>query len=324
MPLFAGYGDIIGSSIRAARGWGQSNSLQMRALGNLQDLRRQNDNWVKIWVSVMSYHSINADRPAEANCSYGTSKLLFRGPQRALNSSYVACLGGEETFGRFVDAPYPTILEHRLDRRCINLGSLFCGVEALTQDAGLLDIVNDSDICVLQMPCVLGQSNRFYRVHPRRNDRFVAPTPDLVALYSEEDFTDIHFVRHLLTRLKARSDARIEIVEQELRLQWIEKLSIFLGKVRPPVVLLHLEVEDYAQVSSSYDPIKLDASMIEALKTQCAASISLRVQVSGASDELEDMLFGTLQQPVAEHMIGPATHRKIAEILVHTVRDLGV
>ncbi|WP_074738087.1 DUF6473 family protein [Ruegeria halocynthiae] len=272
----------------------------------------------------MSYQSINAERSAETTCCYGSSKLRFRGPQRALNSPYLACLGGEETFGRFVESPFPGLLERRLDRRCLNLGSLFCGVEVLTQEAALLDIVNRSDICIMQMPGVLGQSNRFYRVHPRRNDRFVAPTPELIALYPDVDFTDIHFVRHLLTRLRAHSDARFELVEQELRKGWIEKLSTFLGKVRPPVVLLDLEVEDCALDTSSRDSIMRDASMIGALKPQCTASISLRVQASGVSDEIEDMLFGTLQQPVAEHMIGPATHRIIAESLARTIRDLGV
>ncbi|KIC40023.1 hypothetical protein RA27_17065 [Ruegeria sp. ANG-R] len=272
----------------------------------------------------MSYQSINADGPAETTCSYGASLLHFRGPQRALNSSYVACLGGEETFGRFVEDPFPTILERRLDRRCLNLGSLFCGVEALTQDAGLLDIVNAADVCVLQMPGLLGQSNRFYRVHPRRNDRFVTPTPDLIALYPEEDFTDIHFVRHLLTRLKARSDARIELVEQELRTGWIERLSTFLDKVRPPVVMLRLEVEGAAATSMPYEPAAVDSQMIEALRPRCAEVTTLGVQVSGVSDELEDMLFGTLQQPMAEHMIGPATHRRIAEALAHAINDVGV
>ena len=296
----------------------------MRALGNSQDLRPQNGNRVKIWVSVMSYQSINAGCSAETMCGYGASKLRFRGPQRELDRPFVACLGGEETFGRFVDSPFPKILERRLDRRCLNLGSLFCGVEALTQDAGLLEIANGAETCVLQMPGLLGQSNRFYRVHPRRNDRFVAPTPELVALYPEEDFTDIHFVRHLLTRLWARSDVRIEVVEQELRRGWLEKISTFLRQLAPPVVVLNLEVEDCALGSFPHERVSVDPAMIDAIRPHCAACLDLRVQVCGESDEIEDMLFGTLQQPIAEHMIGPATHRKIAETVARTINDLCV
>ncbi len=272
----------------------------------------------------MSYQSIDAVHSAETTCGYENSKLRFRGPQRALNNPYVACLGGEETFGRFVDTPFPNALERRLDRRCLNFGSLFCGVEALTQDKGVLEIANRSDICVLQLPGLLGQSNRFYRVHPRRNDRFVAPTPDLVALYPEEDFTDVHFVRHLLTRLKARPDARIELVEQELNKVWIDKISTFLANVRPPVVLLNLQVEGSDSGSMPGDSLTINPEMTEPLRPHCADILSLQVQVSGVSDELEDMLFGTLQQPIAEHMIGPATHRRIAESLARVISDLGV
>ncbi len=272
----------------------------------------------------MSYQPTSTGGSAEAMCSYGTSKLRFRGPQRALDNSYVACLGGEETFGRFVDAPFPAVLERRLDRRCINFGSLFCGAEALAQDAGLLDVANGSDICILQAPGPPGQSNRFYRVHPRRNDRFVAPTRDLIALYPEEDFTDIHFVRHLLTRLKAHPDARFEAVIHELREAWVSKLSTFLSQIAPPVVLFALEVDEGALGPVPGDPVPIDEPMIEALNALCAKTITMRVQVSGASDELEDMLFGTLQQPIAEHMIGPATHRRIAEVLSRVVNDLSV
>ncbi|WP_319546491.1 DUF6473 family protein [Ruegeria conchae] len=272
----------------------------------------------------MSYQSINADGSVETTCTYGASKLLYRGPQRALERPYVACFGGEETFGRFVEAPYPSILEHRLQRRCLNFGSLFCGLESLTRDSGLLELANQSELCVLQLPGLLGQTNRFYRVHPRRNDRFVAPTSELVGLYPEIDFTDVHFVRHLLSRLKAHTDARFEMIEQELRKGWVERLGTFLSKVKPPVMLLELKADHYALGSVSDDPVTLDTSSVEVLVPQSAGLITLHVQVSGASDELEDMLFGTLQQPIAEHMIGPATHRRIADALTRAIRDLGI
>nr|WP_253276904.1 DUF6473 family protein [Ruegeria sp. 6PALISEP08] len=42
------------------------------------------------------------------------SKLWFRGPPGELGKPYVACLGGEETFGRFVEHPFPAELGKRL------------------------------------------------------------------------------------------------------------------------------------------------------------------------------------------------------------------
>ncbi len=274
----------------------------------------------------MSYHQTGAAVPEDSVCQYGASKLRFRGPSRALDGSYLACIGGDETFGRFVERPYAAILEGLLDSKCVNFGSLLCGVEALCGDSTLVELANASDLCVLQLPGALGQSNRFYRVHPRRNDRFLSPTPDLLTLYPEVDFTDVHFVRHLLGLLHSYSDARFEIVVHELRKKWVETLGTFLQAIRPPVVLLNLQVDGEIahEVAGPLgcEPVYVDTEMLEALRPHSADVVSMSVRISGESDELEDMLFGTLQQPMAEHMIGPATHRRIAETLSRSIRDL--
>lgn len=269
----------------------------------------------------MSYQSISLGGPAELTCSYAKSKLHFRGPERALDRRYVACLGGRETFGRFVDDPYPAILQKRLGRRCINFGSLFCGAEALLQDRGLIDIANAAELCVLQLPDLAGQSNQFYRVHPYRNDRFVAPTPELVRLYPEEDFIDIHFVGHLLSRLAAHADERFDVVLDALRQSWLDHLTKVLRRITSPVVLLRLIVDEggSGQAPQGYP---CDSSMLDTLQPFCKQIVHAEAQVSGISDDLEDVLFGTLQQPMAEHMIGPAAHRRIADALCHAILDL--
>ncbi len=234
----------------------------------------------------------------------------------------MACAGGEETFGRFVDRPYAAILEDRLDRRCLNLGSLFCGVDALCGDAGLFELLNRAELCVLQAPGLLSQSNRFYRVHPRRNDRVLAPSSELTHLYPEADFTDVHFVGHLMVYLQQFRDARVEIVLEELRRNWVKKISELLDRLEVPVVLLGLRVLQHTE--DHRDPVSAEVSpcMLNAVRPHCAGMVKIAVQVSGQSEELEDMLFGTLQQPMAEHMIGPAAHKTIADALIEPVQNL--
>ncbi len=274
----------------------------------------------------MSYHQTGAAVPEDSVCQYGTSKLQFRGPRRALDGSYLACIGGDETFGRFVDSPFAAVLEGQLDRKCVNFGSLLCGIEALCSDAQLLELANKAELCVVQLPGALGQSNRFYRVHPRRNDRFLSPTPDLLSLYPEADFTDVHFVRHLLNRLHAYSDARFEVVAHELRLRWRDSLTAFLQQLQPPVILLCLQTEgEIARENAGAlgcEPVFVEAAMVEELAPFCEDIVVTTVRLSGDSDELEDMLFGTLQQPMAAHMLGPATHRNIADVLSQSIRNL--
>ena len=55
-------------------------------------------------------------------CRYGRSRVLFRGPKRPLDGPYVAFLGGTETYGRFIETPFPALVEPALGQACINFG----------------------------------------------------------------------------------------------------------------------------------------------------------------------------------------------------------
>ncbi|WP_254443674.1 DUF6473 family protein [Ruegeria atlantica] len=271
----------------------------------------------------MSYHQTGSAGAGHAVCQYGESRLWFRGPERSLDTAYIGCFGGDETYGRFVESPYAAILENRLDRRCLNFGSLFCGVEALCGDAGLFNLMNGAKLCVLQAPGVLSQSNQFYRVHPRRNDRVLAPTAALVDLYPEVDFTNVHFVGHLMRLLQGYQDARFEVVADELRRNWVQKISTLLQKLDAPVVLLALKVlQNKDDVPTERGPVTVTQQMLDVVRSFTRECVELSAYVSGQSDEIEDMLFGTLQQPMAEHMIGPAAHKSIADALAGPIWDL--
>ncbi len=272
----------------------------------------------------MSYQCAEMAGWVDQTCRYDGSVRRFRAPKRSLQDPYVACVGGHETFGRFVDTPFPQALESRLKSPCINLGSAFCGVEALTRDLGLQDIIRRSRTCILQVPDIAGQSNAYYRVHPHRNDRFLQPTPKLVALYPEVDFTEFHFVRHFLGALQAQCGDRYKYVVQELREQWASRLLSFLPKLKSPVVLLYLSYQSQPEdTERTFAPnLTIQPEMLAALTPHVAALAEVQVSPSAQSDDLEDVIFGTMQQPIAEHVIGPATHRRIAAQLASVLRDL--
>ena len=121
---------------------------------------------------------------------------MFRGPQRPLDGRYLAFLGGTETFGKFYDSPFPALVERRIGTPCVNLGAVNAGVDVHARDATVLAACHDAAATVIQLPGVQNQSNRFYSVHPRRNDRFLRPSAALETLYPDIDFTDIAFTRH--------------------------------------------------------------------------------------------------------------------------------
>ena len=52
----------------------------------------------------------------------GIAEHRFRGPIPDLSRPYFACIGGAQTFGRFVADPYPQQLARSLGLPCLNLG----------------------------------------------------------------------------------------------------------------------------------------------------------------------------------------------------------
>ena len=60
---------------------------------------------------------------------YGTSRISFRGPKKDLGGRYVAFLGGSETYGKFLQEPFPDLVEQALDLTCVNLGYMNAGID---------------------------------------------------------------------------------------------------------------------------------------------------------------------------------------------------
>lgn len=277
-------------------------------------------------VGDMSYERPGVDTPGDQTCQYGASKLHFRGPKRPLDVPYVACIGGTETFGRFVPDPFPAVLERRLGEVCVNLGCINSGLDTLIQDPELLRMAHRADISVLQLPGAHNLSNRLYRVHPRRNDRFLQASEALVRLYPEVDFTEFHFNKHLLNHLLALGTERFARVKRELQQAWLARMRLLVSQVDGDIALLWLRYDgqegEFDEDGMGADPWLVTPEMVNTLREEVSTIVEVPVQPAGASDELEDMIFGTMQEPAAEHMIGPATHQIVADKVYRALRDL--
>jgi len=93
-------------------------------------------------------------------------------------------------------------------------------------------------------------SNAFYKTHPRRNDRFIAPTPALVVLYPDVDFTNIHFTRHLLKTLFLTDADRFADVKRTLTDNWLEKIEQLINHVQVPSILIWPQASDALDLNS--------------------------------------------------------------------------
>jgi len=260
----------------------------------------------------MSFEAPGGDAPEVLPCRYGTSKLLFRGPRRDLDRPYVAFIGGCETFGRFVANPYPALVESGLGKVCVNLGSVNAGLDSFVHDAEVIRIARGAVATVVQVPGAHNMSNRFYRVHPRRNDRFLTASQLMSVVYREVDFTEFNFNRHMLESLQLLSPDRFCLILDELQQAWLARMRLFLGMIGSGVQLLWLRYPADTDKTLGPDPLFVDRTMLQALQAEGYGHMEIAVQPAGESGEIGNMVYGAFQEPAAEHVIGPAVHRDIA------------
>lgn len=265
----------------------------------------------------MAYAYPGAEALDYRPCHYGRSRLLFRGPGRDLDLPYVAALGGTETYGKFIPAPWPVLLEDATGWRMVNLGCVNAGVDAYLSDPEVLRVVQDARLAVVQLTGAGNLSNRYYAVHPRRNDRFLRAHDPLASLFPEVDFTNFHFTRHLLMTLHAVSAQRFALVAEELRRTWLSRMAALVKAAKVPVVLLWLDPAQGAGPADPFgEPLLVDATMVAALKALVRATV--RVDAP-AGQGLEDMAFAPFERPAAEGLPGPPVHEAAAAALAEAL-----
>lgn len=260
------------------------------------------------------------------HCRYGTSRLAFRGPEARAESPYVAALGGSATFGKFVAQPWPVLLEKVTGVRTVNLGCMHAGATTFADDASLMSICSGAEAVVVQITGAHCLDNSHYSLHPRRNDRFIDATPKLRALYPEVDFTEFHFVRHLLSALESVSHARFLEVVAGLKREWVERTRDLLRAIDAPVILLWMADRSpetpntpMAELLRRDDPLFVDREMIETVRGE-AAGLVLAIATDDARGEgLRGKVYSDLERPAAMRMPGPLWHAEAATALYDAV-----
>ncbi|WP_299048064.1 DUF6473 family protein [uncultured Tateyamaria sp.] len=251
-------------------------------------------------------------------CRYGNSKVLFRGPRRSLDGPFVAFFGGTITYGKFVQTPFPDLVEQAIGTTCVNFGSLNGGVDVFATDPYLRDVSGMAQTTVIQITSPRNMSNRFYRVHPRRNDRFVEASSLLRAIYREVDFAEFNFTNHMLSRLQLVSPERFETVVEELQTAWVARMRLVLSQIRGRTVLLWAgreTPEDSAQDLEA-DLGLVSRDMINKVSELATQYVEAVISPDAVQAGTEGMVFNDMDAPAARTMLGPFAHREIAEALV--------
>ncbi|MFZ1470141.1 MAG: DUF6473 family protein [Paracoccaceae bacterium] len=260
------------------------------------------------------------------SCHYGTSRLAFRGPRRDLSREYLAMLGGTETYGRFVTAPFPALVEEQLGIPVANLACQNAGPDVYLADRATLDVAAEAHLVVVQLGGAQNQTNRFYTVHPRRNDRFIAATPLLRSLYREVDFTEIHFTRHLMLVLAAKGADRFAPVAAELKALWVQRMKAILHRLPQRRVLLWMAdvPPPEAGQGDGLDAVRylVDRQMIADLLPFASAYVEQVTSPEARAEGVRLMRFSPADEAAAQGLPGAAVHGETAQALVPTIERL--
>lgn len=251
-------------------------------------------------------------------CRYGHSKLLFRGPRRRLNTAYCAVLGGSETYGKYIAEPFPALLEQSIEIQVVNFGYMNAGADVFLNEPVIIDACNKAQVTVVQLLGAHNMSNRFYAVHPRRNDRFLRASAMMKTIFNEVDFTEFHFTRHMLLSLKSQAPEKFAVLEMELKAAWVARMRLLLQKIVGHSVLLWIgdhHADGQSRDDLGLEPLLIDEEMINAIKPFATDIVRVTPSAAARGAGTEGMIFPALDAPIAAQMPGPRVHKEIAAAL---------
>lgn len=276
----------------------------------------------------MKHEKIVTGELSYAPCRYGDSRMLFRGPRKRLDLPYLAFIGGTETYGKFIERPFPTLVEKAMRQTCVNFGCVNGGIDAFVNDPTVMSICSQADLTIVQVMGANYLSNRFYSVHPRRNDRFLRASTVLQAVYQDVDFSEFSFTRHMLGALHAKSIERFDTVVKELREAWMARMRNMLGQIGERTILLWFSEDAMTDDhwadrpgQLQVDPLFITASMIDDLRPLVKDVVVANPTERAVAQGSRGMFFPPSQAKAASEMLGVDCHVEASAALIPKIRD---
>lgn len=267
-------------------------------------------------VGIMTYDTLGLGALDYLPCRYGTSKLTFRGPRRALEAPYVAFLGGTATFGKFIEQPFPLLVEHLTGVTSVNFGQVNAGLDVFSKDSTVLEAARGAQVTVIEAMGPVNMNNRFYSVHPRRNDRFLHASPDLKQLYYDVDFTQFSFTQHMLRHLYLCDAGRFAQIRHMLEKTWVRRMRRLLTQLSQEVVLVRIDASG-AEVGWSMEAGPAPSLITDDMVDRLGPLLSAIVDVSSKkhSSGSEGKTFSILEEEAAKVVPHPHIHQEVARAL---------
>ena len=152
-------------------------------------------------------------------------KSPFRGPA-VKGDRYIACVGAAQTFGRFVDTPYPRLVSSALGIEALNLGRGGSSSTFVGENPILLQHVNRAALVVVQVLSGRSQSNSMFQV---LDDGMRG-----INIETGQPCTAPEFYTWLMEKDKELTQRIVE----ETRTNYIQSMTRLLNAIKPPKILL--------------------------------------------------------------------------------------
>lgn len=250
-------------------------------------------------------------------CTYGASRIVFRGPAVGLEASYTAVLGGSETYGRYVEDPFCDRVGDLTGRRIVNLGVINGSIDVFAQDEALMPVISGAETVVLQVMGAANISNRFYSVHPRRNDRYLRHSILLETLFPQVDFSDFSFTRHMLASLRDVSPEKFSIVQQELGEAWVARMRLLLSRISGRKVLLWIEGASDTPLGS--EPLFVTVDMMQRLEPMIDKLVHCDVGEDQGDWQLAEMAYPETDRASALLSLSSDGHDRVGHALARAL-----
>ncbi len=251
-------------------------------------------------------------------CHYGSAQMVFRGPQRRLRGTYVACLGGTETFGSYMSTPWPALLEQQVGHTCVNLGSRGAGIDGFLNNPGVIDIAAMAKVTVIEVMGAAAMSNRFFTVDPRRPARLVRVSKKLREIYPNIDFSVFERTGAMLAALAQECPGQLQLVRREMQAAWVARMRSLVEQTEGTVLLLWLADHspyEHGRGSICRPPLFVDRAMLTAVCTGATRLVEVVVPPEDVERGLEGMIYTPSEEPAARALMGPIAHRRAADRL---------
>ncbi|MEM8946762.1 MAG: DUF6473 family protein [Planctomycetota bacterium] len=281
------------------------------------------------------------------------TELTFRGPPAATaEGKYVACLGAAQTFGCFVEQPYPKLLESELRVPTLNLGYGGAGPRFYNRHPEVLDIINRGRLAIVQVMSGRSEDNSKFE---SKGLEVLTRRSDGRSMSADAAWRSILELRYAwkkmpLGRALARSVCRrvgashARKLLRETRENWISSYCQLLKSIEVPTVLFWFSkrtpdfedsYEDLHRLMGIY-PQLVTRNMVEAIRpyadfyvecsTQKGSPQPLRSRFDGSAVEVDlgrdraDFAGQTWKEN--RYYPSPEMHEDAAAALSRTLRQI--